>query len=180
MIRVFAVMNIIYKICALQNVTLTGNIGVHSYTRYRNYVGADICNCKTTLHGYDGVSVGTLAPQTFESSVGKHTCGWSAMRVQGAVRRLQECRRCIRSLAGGWPASLSSRLSSSFPLAQSKIPHAPCCTSATYSGNSTREADHITRLDLPCNAAIVCRAAGCRVETLALTGVPDTDRRPTL
>lgn len=63
MIHVFAVMNIIYKICALQNVTLTGNIGVHSYTRYRNYVGADICNCKTTLHGYDGVSVGTLAPQ---------------------------------------------------------------------------------------------------------------------
>jgi hypothetical protein len=111
---------------------------------------------------------------------------WRECNVQVAmcrpwiVRRLQECRRCIRSLAGGWPASLSSRLSSSFPLAQSKIPHAPCCTSATYSGNSTREADHITRLDLPCNAAIVCRAAGCRVETLALTGVPDTDRRPTL
>jgi hypothetical protein len=111
---------------------------------------------------------------------------WRECNVQVAmcrpwpVRRLQECRRCIRCLARGWPASLSSRLSSSIPLAQSKIPHAPCYTSAIYSGNSTREADHITRLDLPCNAAIVCRAAGCRVETLALTGVPDTDRRPTL
>jgi hypothetical protein len=83
-------------------------------------------------------------------------------------------------LGSGWPASLSSRLSSSFTLAQSKIPHAPCYTAATYSGNSTREADHITRLDLPCNAAIVCRAAGCPVETLASTGDPDTDRRPTL
>lgn len=35
----------------------------------------------------------------FQSFVGKHTCGRSAMRVQGAVRRLQQRRRCIRCLA---------------------------------------------------------------------------------
>ena len=66
-------MNIIYKIYALHNVTLTGNIGVHSYTRNRNHVGADICNYKTTLHGFDGVGTGdTRAFGSIEASVNKH------------------------------------------------------------------------------------------------------------
>ena len=111
----------------------------------------------------------------FEATIGKRkTVGQENSAVAG-VPTLHS------TLGSGWPASLPCQLS--FPskqLAQSKITSALCHTPGMYSGSSTRAANHIPRLDLPYYAAKECRAAGCRVETLASTGDPESDRRPTL
>lgn len=80
--------------------TLVRNIGVHSYTYGIASISAPTfatvrLHCMAMMES----AWQRLHLRSSVSSVGRHTCGWSAMRVQGAVRRLQQRRRCIRCLA---------------------------------------------------------------------------------
>jgi len=103
------------------------------------------------------------------------------------VRRLQERRRCSLNLAVGLVSRQPCLPPSPSHFAFFFIHNLPTDgieRALPHFGYVFRQfhAFHrqISRLELPYHTAIVSRAAGCRVETLALAGDPESDRRPPL